>query len=126
MTGGCNLTVTDTVGEGKINSSRWGEVFEVRSDGHLTIESGDCTELSRVLAWGSDSLTIKDGKFNCVASKESSDSVSPMTYLADGCAFMLSSGEYANESNVESQYISGRGTMYWINGVMTSIRLCII
>ena len=126
VTGGCNLTVTDTVGEGKINSSRWGEVFEVRSDGHLTIESGDCTELSRVLAWGSDSLTIKDGKFNCVASKESSDSVSPMTYLADGCAFMLSSGEYANESNVESQYISGRGTMYWINGVMTSIRLCII
>ncbi len=117
VTGGCNLTVTDTVGEGKINSSRWGEVFEVRSDGHLTIESGDCTELSRVLAWGSDSLTIKDGKFNCVASKESSDSVSPMTYLADGCAFMLSSGEYANESNVESQYISGRGTMYWINGV---------
>lgn len=117
VTGGCNLTVTDTVGGGKINSSRWGEVFEVRSDGHLTIESGDCTELSKVLAWGSDSLTIKDCKFNCVASKESSDSVSPMTYLADGCAFMLSSGEYANESNVESQYISGRGTMYWINGV---------
>lgn len=59
VTGGCNLTVTDTVGDGKINSSRWGEVFEVRSDGHLTIESGDCTELSRVLAWGSDSLTIR-------------------------------------------------------------------
>ena len=117
VTGGCNLTVTDTVGGGKIKSSRWGEVFEVRSDGLLTIESGDCTELSRVLAWGSDSLTIKDGKFNCVASKESSDSVSPLTYLADGCAFMLGSGEYANESNVESQYISGRGTMYWINGV---------
>lgn len=117
VTGGCNLTVTDTVGEGKINSSRWGEVFEVRSDGHLTIESGDCTELSRVLAWGSDSLTIKDGKFNCVASKESSDSVSPMTYLADGCAFMLSSGEYASEKDVESQYISGRGTTYWIKGV---------
>ena len=117
VTGGCNLTVTDTVGDGKINSSRWGEVFEVRSDGHLTIESGDCTELSRVLAWGSDSLTIKDGKFNCVASKESSDSVSPMTYLADGCAFMLSSGEYASEKDVESQYISGRGTTYWIKGV---------
>lgn len=117
VTSGCNLTVTDTVGDGKINSSRWGEVFEVRSDGHLTIESGDCTELSRVLAWGSDSLTIKDGKFNCVASKESSDSVSPMTYLADGCAFMLSSGEYASEKDVESQYISGRGTTYWIKGV---------
>ena len=117
VTSGCNLTVTDTVGDGKIKSSRWGEVFEVRSDGHLTIESGDCTELSRVLAWGSDSLTIKDGKFNCVASKESSDSVSPMTYLADGCAFMLSSGEYASEKDVESQYISGRGTTYWIKGV---------
>lgn len=117
VTGGCNLTVTDTVGDGKINSSRWGEVFEVRSDGHLTIESGDCTELSRVLAWGSDSLTIKDGKFNCVASKESSDSVSPFAYLADGCAFMLSSGEYASEKDVESQYISGRGTTYWIKGV---------
>ena len=117
VTGGCNLTVTDTVGDGKINSSRWGEVFEVRSDGHLTIESGDCTELSRVLAWGSDSLTIKDGKFNCVASKEGSDSVSPLTYLADGCAFMLSSGEYASEKDVESQYISGRGTTYWIKGV---------
>lgn len=117
VTGGCNLTVTDTVGGGKINSSRWGEVFEVRSGSHLTIESGDCTELSKVLAWGSDSLTIKGGKFNCVASKEGSDSVSPFAYLADGCAFMLSSGEYANESNVESQYISGRGTMHWINGV---------
>ena len=27
VTGGCNLTVTDTVGDGKINSSRWGESF---------------------------------------------------------------------------------------------------
>ena len=117
VTDGCDLTVTDTVGGGKIKSSRWGEIFEVRSGSHLTIESGDYTELSRILANGPDSLTIKGGKFNCVASKESSDSVSPFAYLADGCAFMLSSGEYANESNVESQYISGRGTMYWINGV---------
>ncbi len=117
VTGGCNLTVTDTVGDGKIKSSRWGEIFEVRSGSHLTIERGDYTDLSKVSADGPDSLTIKGGKFNCVASKESSDSVSPFAYLADGCAFMLSSGEYANESNVESQYISGRGTMYWINGV---------
>ena len=30
---------------------------------------------------------------------------------------MLSSGEYASEKDVESQYISGRGTTYWIKGV---------
>ena len=117
VTGGCNLTVTDTVGDGKINSSRWGEIFEVRSGSHLTIERGDYTDLSKVSADGPDSLTIKGGKFNCVASKEGSDSVSPLTYLADGCAFMLSSGEYASEKDVESQYISGRGTTYWIKGV---------
>ena len=117
VTGGCNLTVTDTVGDGKIKSSRWGEVFEVRSGSHLTIERGDYTDLSKVSADGPDSLTIKGGKFNCVASKEGSDSVSPLTYLADGCAFMLSSGEYASEKDVESQYISGRGTTYWIKGV---------
>ena len=117
VTGGCNLTVTDTVGDGKIKSSRWGEIFEVRSGSHLTIERGDYADLSKVSADGPDSLTIKGGKFNCVASKEGSDSVSPLTYLADGCAFMLSSGEYASEKDVESQYISGRGTTYWIKGV---------
>ena len=117
VTGGCNLTVIDTVGDGKIKSSRWGEIFEVRSGSHLTIERGDYTDLSKVSADGPDSLTIKGGKFNCVASKEGSDSVSPLTYLADGCAFMLSSGEYASEKDVESQYISGRGTTYWIKGV---------
>ena len=117
VTSGCNLTVTDTVGDGKIKSSRWGEIFEVRSGSHLTIERGDYTDLSKVSADGPDSLTIKGGKFNCVASKEGSDSVSPLTYLADGCAFMLSSGEYASEKDVESQYISGRGTTYWIKGV---------
>ena len=117
VTSGCNLTVTDTVGDGKIKSSRWGEIFEVRSGSHLTIERGDYTDLSKVSADGPDSLTIKGGKFNCVASKEGSDSVSPLTYLADGCAFMLSSGEYASEKDIESQYISGRGTTYWIKGV---------
>ena len=117
VTGGCNLTVTDTVGDGKIKSSRRGEIFEVRSGSHLTIERGDYTDLSKVSADGPDSLTIKGGKFNCVASKEGSDSVSPLTYLADGCAFMLSSGEYASEKDVESQYISGRGTTYWIKGI---------
>lgn len=117
VTGGCNLTVTDTVGDGKIKSSRWGEIFEVRSGSHLTIERGDYADLSKVSADGPDSLTIKGGKFNCVASKEGSDSVSPLTYLANGCAFLLSSGEYASEKDVESQYISGRGTTYWIKGV---------
>ena len=117
VTGGCNLTVTDTVGDGKIKSSRWGEIFEVRSGSHLTIKRGDYADLSKVSADGPDSLTIKGGKFNCVASKEGSDSVSPLTYLADGCAFLLSSGEYASEKDVESQYISGRGTTYWIKGV---------
>lgn len=117
VTDGCDLTVTDTVGDGKIKSSRWGEIFEVRSGSHLTIERGDYTDLSKVSADGPDSLTIKGGKFNCVASKEGSDSVSPLTYLADGCAFMLSSGEYASEKDVESQYTSGRGTTYWIKGV---------
>ncbi len=118
VTGGCDLTVTDTVGGGKIKSSRWGEVFEVRSDGHLTIERGDYTELSRALANGPDSLTIKGGKFKCVSSREDRNSVSPLTYLADGCAFMMyKKDKYANESNVDSQYISGSGTQYWIKDV---------
>ena len=112
---GCNVTVTDSVGGGKVKSSE--AALEVRSEGRLTIERGDYTELSNVLAWGSDSLTIKGGKFKQVCSKEGRDSVSPLTYLADDCAFMLSSGEYANESNVKSQYISGWGTMYWIEDV---------
>ena len=117
VTGGCNLTVTDTIGGGKVKSSRRGEVFGVRSDSHLTIERGDYTELSKVWANGPDSLTIKGGKFQCINSREGSDSVSPLTYLADDCAFMLSSGVYANESNVESEYISGQGTTYWIDDV---------
>ncbi len=118
VTGGCKLTVTDTVGGGKIKSSKWEEIFEVRSGSHLTIEGGDYTELSEILVWGSDSLTIKGGKFKQIASKESSDSVSPLTYLADGCAFMLyNEDKYANDSNVDSQYIPGRGTQYWIGNV---------
>ena len=116
VTDGCNLTVTDTVGGGKIKSSRWGEFLE--TDSHLTIESGDYTELSRVWAVGPDSLTIKGGTFNCVESREARDSVSPLNYLADGYAFMLyNENKYANESNVESQYISGKGTQYWIENV---------
>ena len=113
---GCNLTIVDSVGGAKVTSGN-GAMLDVRSDGHLTIESGDYSAFGGVMAEGPDSLTIKGGKFNCVASKEGSDSVSPLTYLADGCAFMLSSGEYASEKDVESQYISGRGTTYWIKGV---------
>ena len=112
---GCDLTVTDSVGGGKVESV--GAALEVRSGGHMTIERGDYTGLANVIASGADSLTIKGGKFKQIASKEGSDSVSPLTYLADGCAFMLSSGEYASEKDVESQYISGRGTTYWIKGV---------
>lgn len=113
---GCDLTIVDSVGGAKVTSGN-GAMLDVRSDGHLTIESGDYSAFGGVMAEGPDSLTLKGGKFNCVASKEGSDSVSPLTYLADGCAFMLSSGEYASEKDVESQYISGRGTTYWIKGV---------
>ena len=113
---GCDLTIVDSVGGAKVTSGN-GAMLDVRSDGHLTIESGDYSAFGGVMAEGPDSLTIKGGKFNCVASKGGSDSVSPLTYLADGCAFMLSSGEYASEKDVESQYISGRGTTYWIKGV---------
>lgn len=107
---GCNVTVTDSVGGGKVKSV--GAALEVRSEGRLTIERGDYTEFANVLASGSDSLTIQGGKFKQIASKESRNAVSPLTYLADGCAFMLSSGAYANESNVNSKCISGQGITY--------------
>ena len=112
---GCDMTITDSVG-GKV-VSEIDAVLDIRSGSHLTIEGGDYSALGGVKAEGPDSLTLKGGQFKQVTSGEAKNSVSPLTYLADGCAFMLNSGMYANESNVNSQYISGRGTAYWIDKV---------
>ena len=114
---GCDLTIVDSVGGAKVTSGN-GAMLDVRSDGHLTIESGDYSAFGGVMAEGPDSLTLKGGQFKQVVSKESLDSVSPLRYLADGYAFKLTdSGAYAGEKNVQSQVISGWGTRYWIDKV---------
>lgn len=112
VTQGCNLTVTDTVGGGKIKSSKNGEMLDVRSDGHLTIEAGDYTALSSVRAEGQNSLTLKGGSFKQIATKESRSEISVFKYLENGYAFVKNGGEYATDSDVTSTVIPGRGNSY--------------
>ena len=113
---GCDLTITDSVG-GKV-VSEINTVLDIRSGSHLTIEGGDYSSFGSVKAEGPDSLTLKGGRFKQVCSREARNSVSPLRYLADGYAFMLTDkGVYAGEKNVESQVISGKGTAYSINNV---------
>lgn len=114
---GCDLTIVDSVGGAKVTSGN-GAMLDVRSDGHLTIESGDYSAFGGVMAEGSDSLTLKGGQFKQVISREGKNEGSPLRYLADGYAFKLTdSGAYAGEKDVESQVIPDRGTSYWIEKV---------
>ena len=114
---GCDLTIVDSVGGAKVTSGN-GAMLDVRSDGHLTIESGDYSAFGGVMAEGSDSLTLKGGQFKQVISREGKNEGSPLRYLADGYAFKLTdSGAYAGEKDVESQVIPDRGTSYRIEKV---------
>ena len=114
---GCDLTIVDSVGGAKVTSGN-GAMLDVRSDGHLTIESGDYSAFGGVMAEGPDSLTLKGGQFKQVISREGKNEGSPLRYLADGYAFKLTdSGAYAGEKDVESQVIPDRGTSYWIEKV---------
>ena len=114
---GCDLTIVDSVGGAKVTSGN-GAMLDVRSDGHLTIESGDYSAFGGVMAEGPDSLTLKGGQFKQVISREGKNEGSPLRYLADGYAFKLTdSGAYAGEKDVESQVIPDRGTRYWIEKV---------
>ena len=114
---GCDLTIVDSVGGAKVTSGN-GAMLDVRSDGHLTIESGDYSAFGGVMAEGPDSLTLKGGQFKQVISREGKNEGSPLRYLADGYAFKLTdSGAYAGEKDVESQVIPGWGTRYWIDKV---------
>ena len=114
---GCDLTIVDSVGGAKVTSGN-GAMLDVRSDGHLTIESGDYSAFGGVMAEGPDSLTLKGGQFKQVISREGKNEGSPLRYLADGYAFKLTdSGAYAGEKDVESQVIPDRGTSYWIKKV---------
>ena len=114
---GCDLTFTDSVGGGKV-VSEIDTVLDIRSGSHLTIESGDYSSFGSVMAEGPDSLTLKGGRFKQVCSREARNSVSPLRYLADGYAFVLTdSGAYAGENDVNSQVISGKGTAYLIDKV---------
>ena len=114
---GCDLTIVDSVGGAKVTSGN-GAMLDVRSDGHLTIESGDYSAFGGVTAEGPDSLTLKGGQFKQVISREGKNEGSPLRYLADGYAFKLTdSGAYAGEKDVESQVIPDRGTRYWIEKV---------
>ena len=113
----CDLTIVDSVGGAKVTSGN-GAMLDVRSDGHLTIESGDYSAFGGVMAEGPDSLTLKGGQFKQVISREGKNEGSPLRYLADGYAFKLTdSGAYAGEKDVESQVIPGWGTRYWIEKV---------
>ena len=114
---GCDLTIVDSVGGAKVTSGN-GAMLDVRSDGHLTIESGDYSAFGGVMAEGPDSLTLKGGQFKQVISREGKNEGSPLRYLADGYAFKLTdSGAYAGEKDVESQVIPDRGTSYRIEKV---------
>ena len=114
---GCDLTIVDSVGGAKVTSGN-GAMLDARSDGHLTIESGDYSAFGGVMAEGPDSLTLKGGQFKQVISREGKNEGSPLRYLADGYAFKLTdSGAYAGEKDVESQVIPDRGTSYWIEKV---------
>ncbi len=110
---GCNLTITDSVGGGKIKGATGDEALEARADGRLIVTGGDFTELGVLVAYSRDSLTLYGGSFNKIRSYTNNTSDSPFNYLADGYAFMLGTGKYANDGDVNI----GTGTDCWINGV---------
>ena len=116
--GNCDLTIT-SYGNVNCPDSDTGAI-EVRAGAHLTVEGGDFT--LPLTAYGTDTLTLKGGSFQQIVSEPNIDnrkSCSPLEYLADGSAFQLENGKYANESNVKTdKYVAGR---YYINEKVTVV-----
>ena len=119
----CDLTISDSVGGGKIVGETGAEAIEVR--GKLTVSGGDFTEIYKIEAYGADSLVLEGGSFKMVSSAQSAEAVSPLSYLAEECAYQLTTGDnrYANESDVVRDTVGTMTTCYIRNVSVVSAPL---
>ncbi len=119
----CDLTISDSVGGGKIVGETGVEAIEVR--GKLTVSGGDFTEIYKIEAYGADSLVLEGGSFKMVSSVQSAEAVSPLSYLAEERAYQLTTGDnrYANESDVVRDTVGTMTTCYIRNVSVVSAPL---
>ena len=119
----CDLTISDSVGGGKIVGETGVEALEVR--GKLTVSGGDFTEIYKIEAYGADSLVLEGGSFKMVSSAQSAEAVSPLSYLAEERAYQLTTGDnrYANESDVVRDTVGTMTTCYIRNVSVVSAPL---
>lgn len=119
----CDLTISDSVGGGKIVGEKGAEAIEVR--GKLTVSGGDFTEIYKIEAYGADSLVLEGGSFKMVSSAQSAEAVSPLSYLAEERAYQLTTGDnrYANESDVVRDTVGTMTTCYIRNVSVVSAPL---
>lgn len=119
----CNLTISDSVGGGKIVGETGSEAIEVRE--RLTITGGDFTGIYKIEAYGADSLVLEGGSFKMVSSAQSAEAVSPLSYLAEERAYQLTTGDnrYANESDVVRDTVGAMTTCYIRNVTVVSAPL---
>lgn len=119
----CDLTISDSVGGGKIVGETGAEAIEVR--GKLTVSGGDFTEIYKIEAYGADSLVLEGGSFKMVSSAHSAEAVSPLSYLAEERAYQLTTGDnrYANESDVVRDTVGTMTTCYIRNVSVVSAPL---
>jgi hypothetical protein len=119
----CDLTISDSVGGGKIVGETGSEAIEVRE--RLTITGGDFTGIYKIEAYGADSLVLEGGRFKMVSSAQSAEAVSPLSYLAEDRAYQLTSGsdKYANESDVVRDTVGAMTTCYIRNVTVVSAPL---
>ena len=119
----CDLTISDSVGGGKIVGETGVEAIEVR--GKLTVSGGDFTEIYKIEAYGADSLVLEGGSFKMVSSAQSAEAVSPLSYLAEERTYQLTTGDnrYANESDVVRDTVGTMTTCYIRNVSVVSAPL---
>lgn len=119
----CDLTISDSVGGGKIVGETGAEAIEVREK--LTVSGGDFTEIYKIEAYGADSLVLEGGSFKMVSSAQSAEAVSPLSYLAEERAYQLTTGDnrYANESDVVRDTVGTMTTCYIRNVSVVSAPL---
>ena len=119
----CDLTISDSVGGGKIVGETGAEAIEVR--GKLTVSGGDFTEIYKIEAYSADSLVLEGGSFKMVSSAQSAVAVSPLSYLAEERAYQLATGDnrYANESDVVRDTVGTMTTCYIRNVSVVSAPL---
>lgn len=119
----CDLTISDSVGGGKIVGETGAEAIEVR--GKLTVSGGDFTEIYKIEAYSADSLVLEGGSFKMVSSAQSTEAVSPLSYLAEERAYQLATGDnrYANESDVVRDTVGTMTTCYIRNVSVVSAPL---